>query len=82
MALRIEQRLMFVLPVQLDERRGRIGERRRRDEHVVQKRAAASLRVDVAPNDERWADLKVGTTYCFGERIRSAGAPVGDSNSA
>ena len=35
MALRIEQRLMLVLPVQLDERRGRIAERRGGDERVV-----------------------------------------------
>ena len=59
-ALRIEQRLVFVLPVQLDERRGRIAERRGGDERVVEKRSTASLRIDVASNDQCWADLQVG----------------------
>ena len=53
MALRIEQRLVLVLPVQLDERRRLLAERRGGDERVVDERAAAPLRVDVAADDQR-----------------------------
>ena len=59
MALRIEQRLVFVLPVQLDERLGLLVESRRGDQRVVEKRAAASLRRDVAAHDELAAGRRV-----------------------
>ncbi len=60
MALRIEQRLVLVLPVQLDERRCLVAERRGRDERVVDERAAAPLRVDVAADDQRPVEPAVG----------------------
>ena len=52
MALWIEQRLMLVLPVQLDERRRLIVQRRGRDERIVDERAAAPLGCDLAPGDQ------------------------------
>jgi hypothetical protein len=52
MALRIQQRLMLVLPVQLDERTCLFAKQRSRDERVVDERAAAPLSVDIATYDE------------------------------
>ena len=49
---RIEQRLMFVLSVQLDESRGEIAKRRGGRERAVDERAAASLAADLAPDDQ------------------------------
>ena len=60
MTLRIEQRLVLVLPMQLDQRRCLIVECRRRHERVVDERPAAPLRVDVTPDDQCLAGLHVG----------------------
>ena len=49
---RIEQRLVLVLSVQIDERRAELAQRRGRRERVVDERAAAALRRDLAAHDD------------------------------
>ena len=48
---RIEQRVMFVLAVELDEARREIAQRGRRRERAVDERAAATLRRDFAAHE-------------------------------
>ena len=50
--VRIEQRLMLVLPVQLDQSAAKLAERGRGRERVVDERAAAALRRDLAAHDD------------------------------
>ncbi len=52
MALRIQQRLMFVLTVQFDKKFGLLFQRRGGHQHVVDEGAAAPLRRDLAADDE------------------------------
>ena len=47
----IEQRLVFVLAVQVDELAPEFPQRRRRGERVVDERAAAALRRDLPSHD-------------------------------
>ena len=49
---RVEERLVLVLTVQIDQRRAELAQRGRRRERVVDERAAAALRGDLAPHDD------------------------------
>src|SRR5262245_517251 len=48
----IEQQLVIMLTVQINERRAQVAKRRAGDERPVNRRAAASLRGDLAPDDD------------------------------
>ena len=77
MLRRIEQLLMFVLPVQLDEPVRQILERRRGRERAVDERAAPALRRDLAANDQLAAVFGFEDRFDGGEVFAGANQVLG-----